>query len=102
MNLAVIKTGGKQYVVTDKTVLNVEKLPGETGEKVTFDEVLLVAHDEAVEVGTPNTGKVVEAEILKQSRAAKVRVEKFKSKVRYHKVYGHRQQYTQVKITSIA
>ena len=102
MNLAVIKTGGKQYVVSDKTVLKVEKLPGEPGEKLTFNDVLLVAHDEEIEVGTPNTGKAVEAEIVKQSRAAKVRVEKFKSKVRYHKVYGHRQQYTQVKVTSIA
>lgn len=104
MNLAVIKTGGKQYKVTQGQVLKVEKLVGEKGDKINFDQVLLMAKADGSEVvvGQPTVeGKNIEAEILEQGRDRKVRVVKYKAKVRYHKVYGHRQHFTKVKISGL-
>lgn len=104
MNLAVIKTGGKQYKVTQGQVLKVEKLVGEKGDKINFDQVLLMAKADGSEVvvGQPTVeGKTIEAEILEQGRDRKVRVVKYKAKVRYHKVYGHRQHFTKVKISGL-
>lgn len=103
--LAVIKTGGKQYKVTENDVLKVEKLDVEAGKTFTFDEVLLVASEDgkSVNVGTPVVkGAKVTAEVLEQGKADKVRVIKFKNKVRYKRIRGHRQPYTKVKITKIA
>ena len=104
MNYAVIKTGGKQYVVRDNQALNIEKIEGETGDKIQFDTVLLVSDDEAkaFELGQPTVkSKIVSAEILEQGRADKIRVTHYKNKTRYHKVYGHRQPFTKVKITKV-
>jgi large subunit ribosomal protein L21 len=101
MNISVIKTGGKQYRVWPGLKLKVEKLEGDAGVAVEFDNVLLSADDkgEKVEVGAPVIeGAKVLAKIVRQGRGKKVRVEKFKSKVRYHKVYGHRQAFTEVEI----
>lgn len=103
--LAVIKTGGKQYKVSENDVLKVEKLDVEAGKTFTFDEVLLVASKDGktVNVGTPVVkGAKVTAEVLEQGKADKVRVIKFKNKVRYKRIRGHRQPYTKVKITKIA
>ena len=98
---AIIKTGGKQYKVAEGDKLKVEKLSGEAGSKVSFDEVLLVADGE-VEVGSPRvTGARVEGTILQQGRAKKVRVVKYKAKTRYRTVHGHRQPFTEVKIEKI-
>jgi len=97
--IAVIATGGKQYLVKSGDVVKVEKLKGEKGDKVVFDKVLLEIKDNNAEVGNPYlSGVKVSAEIIDQLRAPKVRVEKFKNKTRYHKVYGHRQAYTKIKI----
>lgn len=84
--------------------MTVEKLPAQKGGKVSFDRVLLVGDEkgEALKIGQPTvTGAKVEAEVLDQTKAKKVHVIKFKSKVRYHRHRGHRQQITKVKITKI-
>lgn len=106
MKIAVIKTGGKQYVVKEGDRLRIEKLPNvDQGKKVTFKEVLLLGDTEGQQmtVGTPHVaGTTVEGEVIKNGRAKKVIVRKFKAKVRYSRTYGHRQPYSEVKITSIA
>lgn len=99
--LAVIATGGKQYLVKTGDTLKVEKLAGEAGEKISFDKVLLTADDDGanVKIGAPFLGGVVlTADIVKQGKHKTVRVEKYKRKVRYHKVHGQRQRFTEVKI----
>jgi large subunit ribosomal protein L21 len=99
MVISVIKTGGKQYRTWPGRKLKVEKLAGDVGAAIEFDSVLLKGDDDKVEIGTPFLeGEKVSAKIVKQGRAAKVRVEKFKSKVRYHKVHGHKQAFTEVEI----
>ncbi len=102
--IAVIKTGGKQYVVKEKQQIKVEKLPVKEKNKVVFDKVLLVADESAksVKIGGPLVkGAKVEAQVLEQGRDKKIRVTHYKSKTRQHKVYGHRQPFTKVKIVSI-
>mgnify|MGYP001580658210 CR=1 FL=1 len=104
MSFAIIKTGGKQYKVLEGTVLKVEKL-AETARKdgqIIFNEVLLIDDGKETTVGTPTlSGVKVEAEVMVDGRAKKIRVVHFKNKIRYQKVYGHRQPFTQVKIKSI-
>ena len=97
---AIIKTGGKQYRVTEGDTLRVEKLNVE-GTNVTFDQVLLVGGEE-VKIGAPTVeGASVSAEILREGRAKKIIVFKKKRRKGYHKKQGHRQAYTEVKITGI-
>lgn len=98
---SVIVTGGKQYLVKSGDVLKIEKLPVAEGGKVVFDKVLLTANEDGtdVKVGKPYVeGATVEATVEKQGKTRTVRVEKFKNKVRYHKVHGQRQRFSQVKI----
>lgn len=98
---SVIATGGKQYLVKTGETLKLEKLAVEVGETIVFDKVLLSMDDDGgnVKIGTPYVaGVTVKAEVLKQSKYPTVRVEKFKNKVRFHKVHGQRQRYTEVKI----
>ncbi len=97
---AVIATGGKQYKVSEGDVIRVEKLAGEAGDKVTFDQVLAVSND-GLKVGDDVKNATVEGEVLRQGRARKVIVYKFKPKKGYHKKNGHRQYYTAVKISKI-
>ncbi|MBI2552687.1 50S ribosomal protein L21 [Candidatus Uhrbacteria bacterium] len=102
--IAVIKTGGKQYIVQAGTILKVEKLPGNQGDQAVFDQVLLMgdANGGEVKVGTPTVaGAKVEAAILEQGRAPKVTVIKYKRKVRYKRKKGHRQEFTKVRIEKI-
>lgn len=99
---AVIRSGGKQYRVAEGDVLRVEKLDAETGATVEFDQVLLVAGDGDVKVGTPLLeGGRVAAEVLAQGRGRKIEVVKFKRRKDYQRHYGHRQHYTEVRITGI-
>ena len=99
---AVIKTGGKQYKVTKDDIIIVEKLEAETGNKVSFNQVLITSNDGAVKVGEPTVkGASVEAEIIEQRKAAKVLVFKKKRRQTYRRKRGHRQNETVVKITSI-
>lgn len=98
---AVIKTGGKQYRVAEGQKLRVEKLPGSAGDKVTFNEILLVGGD-APKVGKPFvSGASVAAEITAQDRGKKVVVFKFRRRKNYRRKAGHRQPYTELKITGI-
>ncbi len=98
---AIIATGGKQYKVAEGDIIRVEKLGVAEGETVTFDQVLAVNNGELV-VGTPNVaGATVTATALKDGKAKKVIVYKYKRKSGYHKKNGHRQAFTQVKIEKI-
>lgn len=99
---AVIRTGGKQYRVSEGDVLNVEKLNVEEGQEVVFDEVLTVVNDGDVKVGAPTVaGAKVTAKVAKQGKADKIFVFKYRAKSNYRKRQGHRQPFTQVEITSI-
>ncbi|MCK6586057.1 MAG: 50S ribosomal protein L21 [Polyangiaceae bacterium] len=99
---AVIKTGGKQYRVAEGQKLRVEKLAGNAGDKVTFDEVLLVGGD-TPKIGQPLVkGASVAAEIVGQDRGKKIVVFKFKRRKNYRRKNGHRQPYTELKITGIS
>ena len=100
--LAIIKTGGKQYKIEEGDKIKIEKLDGEVGDKITFDDILLVGDDNQVSVGTPILDKsTVEGKILVQDRHKKIWGIKHKAKKRYKKKYGHRQAYTEVEITKI-
>lgn len=99
---AVIKTGGKQYKVSEGDVLNFEKLEGDKGDTISFDEVLLVSKDEDVKVGTPFVeGAKVICEIISQIRGPKIIVFKMKRRKGYSKKTGHRQDLTNLKIKEI-
>lgn len=100
---AIIKTGGKQYRVSPGQRLKIEKLDAKEGAVIHFDEVLLVADGDKVEIGTPLIkGAKVEAKVLKQGRARKQIVFKYHPKSRYRKKKGHRQHFTEIEITKIA
>lgn len=102
MTLAVIKTGGKQYIVKPGQKMKVEKLEGEVGGKITLENVLLIVDGEKVDIGQPEVkGASVEAKIIKQGRARKVIVYKFKPKKRERKKKGHRQHFTELEIVDI-
>lgn len=99
---AVIKTGGKQYRVAEGDTLQVEKLQGEPGDEISFDQVLLVGGGDATKVGTPTVeGATVKAQITAQNRGKKIVVFKMKRRKNYRRKNGHRQPYTQIKITGI-
>jgi len=101
---AVIMTGGKQYIVREGQQLKIEKLPGEKGDKIDFQEVLLLAEDDGAvtDIGTPTLkGKKVSAEILEQGKGKKIDIVKYKPKSKYTRRTGHRQPYTKVLITKI-
>jgi large subunit ribosomal protein L21 len=98
---AVIQTGGKQYRVAKGDSLRVEKLPGDVGGAVTFDKVLLVG-GESTKVGTPHVaGAKVSATIVAQDRDKKIIVFKFRRRKNYRRKNGHRQPFTELKITAI-
>lgn len=100
---AVIKTGGKQYVVHEGRYYDFEKLEGEEGKEVKFEEVLLTADGDKVVVGTPLVeGVKVTGKILSQFKDDKVLVFKYKKRKRYRKTQGHRQQKTKVLINKIS
>ena len=99
---AIIATGGKQYKVAEGDVIRVEKLGVDAGERVTFDQVLVVSNDEDLKIGTPVVdGASVTATVVKEGKAKKVVVYKYKPKSGYHKKNGHRQLFTEVKIEKI-
>jgi large subunit ribosomal protein L21 len=99
---AVIRTGGKQYRVSRGERVRVEKLPGEIGDMLEFTEVLMIGGDK-VAVGNPFVkGAKVSAEIVSQDRSKKVTVFKFKRRKGYRRKAGHRQPYTELKVTDIA
>lgn len=98
---AIIKTGGKQYVVEEGKVISIEKLDAEKGAEVTFDEVLLVSGDD-VKIGQPNVaGAKVTGKVLEQGKERKIRIFKYKAKSNYRRRQGHRQPFTKVQIEKI-
>lgn len=98
---AVIKTGGKQYKVAVGEDVFVEKLDGEDGATVTFDEVLAIGGDDKMTVGEALKAANVTGEIVKQGKNKKIVVYKYKAKKGYRRKNGHRQPYTRVRITAI-
>jgi len=101
---AVIKTGGKQYLVGEGDVLDIEKSPAESG-KIAFDEVLLAISDDGkdLKVGDPLLkGATVEAEIVNEHKTDKVVVFKMRRRKNYRKKTGHRQQVLRIKVTKIS
>ncbi len=101
---AVIETGGKQYLIKTGDTLKIEKLDVEAGKEVVFDKVLLLAKEDGsdVQLGSPYLdGVSIAANVEEQGRSRKVRVVKFKRKVRYKRVRGHRQHFTKVKVKAV-
>jgi|TARA_B100000767_G_scaffold270204_1_gene293451 large subunit ribosomal protein L21 len=100
---AVVISGGKQHRVIEGETLKVEKLDLATGETLTIDQVLMVGEGESVKIGAPYVdGSIVTAEILSHGRHDKVNIVKFRRRKHHRKQMGHRQWYTELKITSIA
>ena len=100
--IAIIKTGGKQYVVKPGDKLKIEKLDKKEGSEIKFSEVLLVSDDKKSEIGMPVVkGAEVSAKVLSQGKNEKVVIFKYKAKKRYARKIGHRQPYTEIEITGI-
>lgn len=100
---AVIKTGGKQYRVSQGDKLRVESLDAEAGESINLDQVLMVGEGDKVTVGAPLvSGAAVSAKVLTHGRGKKVDIVKFRRRKHYRRQMGHRQNYTEVEITGIA
>ncbi len=99
---AVIKTGGQQYRVTEGSTLKVEKLEVEPGKSITFEEVLMTADGDKVQIGTPLVAKAsVEAKVISQGKGKKVHILKFRRRKHSMKQQGHRQLFTEIEISKI-
>ncbi|MCW8933143.1 MAG: 50S ribosomal protein L21 [Gammaproteobacteria bacterium] len=100
---AVVKTGGKQYKVTEGEYLKVEKLEGAEGDSIEIDQVLMIADGDKLKIGSPmlDGGKVT-CKILSHGRAKKVHIMKFRRRKHHQKCTGHRQYFTEIEVTSIA
>ena len=98
---AIIETGGKQYRVQEGDIIVIEKLDAEVGDKVTFENVLVMGEGADLEVGTPYVEANVYGEVLENGKGKKVIVYKYKAKKDYRKKQGHRQPFTKVEITGI-
>ena len=99
---AVVITGGKQYRVEAGTELTIERLAADAGSSVTFDRVLFVGDGDTVTVGTPTVdGATVSGTVLGETLGPKLRIFKFKQKVKYRRTTGHRQHFTRVRIDEI-
>lgn len=99
---AIIETGGKQFAVAPEDTIRVPSMEGDPGDEVTFDRVLYAAGDDDVRVGSPTAdGATVTAEIVKHGRGKKITVFKMKRRKRYRRKTGHRQNFTELRITSI-
>jgi large subunit ribosomal protein L21 len=99
---AIMTSGGKQYRVQEGDVLRLEKLDGDVGASVSFDQVLMVSDGEEVQLGRPVLeGATVHAHIVEQDKAKKILVFKYKRRKRYRRKQGHRQPYTAVRIDKI-
>ena len=100
---AVFESGGKQHRVAQGEVVRLERLGGEPGDRVVFDRVLIIADGDDVAVGNPLIeGGQVSGEVIEQGRARKITVMKFKRRKNYMRKKGHRQPYTDVRITTIS
>ena len=99
---AVIRSGGKQYRVSQGGSVRVEKLPGEIGDSITLDDVLMIGGEDAVKIGTPRVdGAQVTGTIVNQGRGEKITVFKMKRRKGYRRKNGHRQDYTEIRVDQI-
>jgi large subunit ribosomal protein L21 len=99
---AVVKTGGKQYRVQQGDTVMIEKISGDVGSEISFEEVLMVSDGDQVRIGTPNLDDVtVSGRIVAQDRSKKIIVFKYKRRKRYRRKQGHRQAFTAVQIDTI-
>lgn len=102
MKYAVVKTGGKQYKVSEGDIIDVDRLKIEKNEKVVFDNVLLLVSDSSVEIGKPFlAGEKVEGKLLDNIKGEKIRVAKFKAKARFRRVTGFRASISRVQIEKV-
>ena len=100
---AVIKTGGKQYRVTPGEKIKIEQIPADVGAQIVLDQVLMVSDGDAVTLGTPLVaGAKVSATVLGHGRGDKVKIFKMRRRKHYQKTQGHRQNYTEIRVDSIA
>jgi len=99
--LAIIKTGGKQYIVKPGDKLKIEKIEKAIGEEFILPDVLLVEKDSKVEIGTPMLKAEVQAKILSHGKGDKIIIFKYKPKKRESKKTGHRQPYTEIEVIGI-
>jgi large subunit ribosomal protein L21 len=100
---AVIKTGGKQYKVSEGDTLKVEKLDGEPGQSIELEDVLMIVDGDTVSLGTPFVkGAKVSFTVKGHGRGEKIRIIKFRRRKHYRKRMGHRQHYTELQVTGIA
>ena len=99
---AIIQTGGKQYKVTEGSVLKVEKLNAQPGDRLTLDQVLMISDGDNVKVGNPVVPNAqVTAVVLEQGKGKKIVVFKYKRRKNYRRKQGHRQPYTKIKVEKI-
>lgn len=100
---AVIKSGGKQHRVVEGELLKVELLDVEPGQTITIEDVLMVVNGDDIKIGTPVVaGAKVQAEVVTHGRHDKIRIQKFRRRKHYRKQSGHRQYFTELKITGIS
>ena len=99
---AVFQSGGKQHRVSEGQTIRLEKLDVATGEAIEFDQVLMIANGEEINIGLPLVaGGVIKAEVVAHGRGEKVKIVKFRRRKHYRKQQGHRQWFTDVKIKAI-
>ena len=100
---AVIKTGGKQYRVAPGEKIKIEQIPADVGAQIVLDQVLMVADGDAVKLGNPLvSGAKVSATVIAHGRGVKVKIFKMRRRKHYQKTQGHRQNYTEIRVDSIA
>ncbi len=102
MKYAIVEDGGKQYKVSEGSIVDIDHYEAEIGEQIELDRVLLVTDGDQISIGTPYIKNArVEATILSQIKGPKLTVFKYKPKIRYRVKHGHRQKYTRLRIDSI-
>jgi len=102
MTLAIIRTGGKQYIVTPGQKIKIERINKKEGQEIVFDQILLLQKEKKLEIGNPVVkGAKVIGKVLRQGKGEKITVLKYKPKTRYRVKKGHRQPFTEVEILKI-
>ena len=100
---AVVKTGGKEYRISQGDLIRVEKMEGRVGDQVTMKDILMISDEDKVQVGNPFlTNAVITGEIVQQVRGKKVLIYKMKRRKNYRRTKGHRQTYTYVRVNDIS
>jgi large subunit ribosomal protein L21 len=99
---AVVKTGGKEYRISQGDLIRVEKMEGKVGDQVTMKDILMVSHEDQVQVGNPLLANaVITGQIVQQVKGKKVLTYKMKRRKNYRRTKGHRQTYTYIRVNDI-